>query len=197
VPDPSNPGQAISSAAGQAVAGLTEGEIWDMNKTFVKALNAAGIAHTDYFYGAGTHSWPYWQRDLVKFLAWLAPYIGHPLPAPTQFSFRTAHPTSSAWGWSFAVTRAVTEFLYLSRVRRGGFDALGSGSLTVTTPPMYTPGGTYAVDVNAARQLIQADSSGALRFIVDLGPSHQVQQYRFGRLATHGWKHTTVRIEAQ
>jgi len=195
VPDPSNPGQAISSAAGQTVAGLTEGEIWDMNKTFVRALNAAGIPHTDYFYGPGTHSWPYWQRDLTKFLAWLTPYIGYPEPAAHEFSFRTADLTSSAWGWGFLVTqRDVREFVYLSHVGSGGFEVLGSGTMTVTTPRLYTPGATYAVDVDAARQVIQADSSGALSFAVDMGPSHQVQQYRFGRLATLGWKRTTVRI---
>jgi hypothetical protein len=89
----------------------------------------------------------------------------------------------------------VREFVYLSRVGRGGFDALGSGSLAVTTPAQYRPGGDYAVDVNATRLVIQADSSGSLNFSVDLGPSHKVQQYRFGRLATLGWQRTTVRIE--
>ena len=58
--------------------------------------------------------------------------------------------------------------------------------MTVTTPRLYTPGAPYAVDVDATRQLIQADSSGALSFAVDMGPSHQVQQNRFGRLATRG-----------
>ena len=61
-----------------------------MTKSFVNALDAAGIAHTDYFYGDGTHSWPYWQRDLTNFLRWLTPYIGHPLPAPDTFGYRTA-----------------------------------------------------------------------------------------------------------
>lgn len=195
-PDPSNPSETISREAGQTVAGLTEAEVWQMNQNLVKALDAAGIPHTDFFYGNGTHSWPYWQRDLTKFLVWLAPYIGHPVAAPRSFSFRTARTAFSAWGWSFAVShRDVREFVYLSRVGSGGFDALGSGSLAVTTPAQYRPGGDYAVDVNATRLVIQADSSGSLNFGVDLGPSHEVQQYRFGRLATLGWQRTTVRIE--
>jgi S-formylglutathione hydrolase FrmB len=195
VPDPSNPGQAVSNAASVAAAGLTEGEIWDMNKAFVRALNGARIPHTDYFYGDGTHSWPYWQRDLQHFLVWLAPYIGHPTPQPEGFSFRAARTHFDAWGWSFSVSnRDVTEFVYLSDVGSGGFETLGSGSLAVTTAPLYKPGARYAVDVNDARQIIRAERSGRLSFTVDMGPSHDVQQYRFGRTATLGWRHTAVTI---
>lgn len=198
VPDPSNPGQVVGNAATVAVTGLTEGEIWEMNKSFVRALNAAGIPHTDYFYGDGTHSWPYFQRDLTDFLAWLAPYIGHPLGAPQSFSFRTAYMTFSAWGWHFAISgRDVREFVYLSHVGRRGFVAKGSGSLSVTTAPLYAPGAVSAVDVNAGRRIVTADPHGRLVFTVDMGPSHEVQQYRFGRLAALGWTKTFVRIEPQ
>jgi S-formylglutathione hydrolase FrmB len=190
--DPTNPGQEASNAGGIVAGALTEAEIWDMTKSFVKALDTAGIPHTDYFYGPGTHSWPYWQRDLTDFLAWLKPYIGRALPAPRAFSFRTAAGNFSAWDWSFQVTgREVTEFVYLSDVGRSGFDALGSGTLNVTTAPIYRPGKAYLV----GNQPVQADSSGRLHFKVDMGPSHEVQQYRFGGAATLGWQKTTVTIK--
>lgn len=195
VPDPSNPGQEISNAASVAAAAATEGEIWDMTRSFVKALNAAGIPHTDYFYGAGTHSWPYWQRDLTDFLTWLGPHIGHPMPAPRSFSFRTAGTNFTAWGWRFTVTdRDVAEFVYLSGVGRRGLTALGSGRLNVTTAPVYTPGVSYTVASSGAGQLITAGPDGRLSFTVDLGPSHQIQQYRFGREATLGWQRIGVTI---
>lgn len=195
IPDPANPGQEFSAAAGDAVGGSTEMEIWDMTKSFVKALNAVGIPHTDYFYGPGTHSWPYWQRDLVDFLKWLSPYIGHPVPAPRTFSYRTADTSFSAWGWNFTVSgRDVREFVYLSRVGRGGLIARGSGRLHVITPPLYAPEAQYAVDVNAARQVVQANAQGRLSFTADMGPSHEVQQVRFGPGASRGWQKTRVEI---
>lgn len=195
VPDPSQPGQVFSAAANDAVGGSTEFEIWQMTRSFVKALNGAGIPHTDYFYGPGTHSWPYWQRDLSDFLNWLSPYIGHPPPAPRSFAYRSADTSFSAWGWSFTVTgRDVREFVYLSDVGRGGFSVLGSGGLSVTTAPLYTPGARYAVDVDGSSQIVTASPQGQLRLTVDMGPSHEVQQYRFGSLATLGWRKTTVHI---
>jgi S-formylglutathione hydrolase FrmB len=193
-PGTGNPGQTLSNTAGVVADGLTEGEIWDMNKAFVRALDRAGVAHTDYFYGDGTHSWPYWQRDLEHFLAWLEPYIAHPAPAPREFDYRSGRPSFEAWGWSFTVTRAVREFVYLSDVGRGGLVALGSGTLRVTTAPLYAPGRAYAVIADGTRQLVSADAAGRLTFTVDLGPSHTVQQYRFGRDATLGWRRLLVTI---
>jgi len=58
--DPSNPG-----------AYFIEGGAYQMNLSFVRALNAAHIPHTDWFYGPGQHTWPYWQDDLH----WALPQI--------------------------------------------------------------------------------------------------------------------------
>jgi S-formylglutathione hydrolase FrmB len=193
-PGAGDPGQTLSNTAGAVADGLTEGEIWDMNKAFVRALDRSGIRHTDFFYGNGTHSWPYWQRDLQHFLSWLEPYIGHPPPGPRRFSYRSARSGFSAWGWSFAVARDVKEFVYLSGVGRGGLEALGSGTLSVTTAPLYAPGRAYAVDSGVVQKLVAADAAGRLGFTVDLGPNHEAQQYRFGRAATLGWRRTTVTI---
>ena len=54
-PGAGNQGQTLSNTGGVVADGLTEGEIWDMNKAFVHVLDRAGIPHTDYFYGDGTH----------------------------------------------------------------------------------------------------------------------------------------------
>ena len=194
-PDPSNVGGSLSSDGGTAAAAATEMEIWDMTKSFVKALNAAGIPHTDYFYGDGTHSWPYWQRDLTDFLEWLTPHIGHPLPAPRTFDYRTADTSFSAWGWQFHVTgRDVMEFVYLKNVGRRGLDALGSGTLAVTTAPLYAAGAEYEIQSAGGTRLVRADANGRLEFNVELGASHELQQYRFGRLATRGWTGSSVLI---
>lgn len=58
--DPSNPGSYF-----------IEGGAYQMNVSFLRALTVAGIPHTDRFYGAGQHTWPYWQDDLH----WALPQI--------------------------------------------------------------------------------------------------------------------------
>src|SRR6266516_1840778 len=51
--DPSNPG-------GYAI----EQFIWQMNLSFMRALDAAGVPYRRNLYGGGYHGWPYWQYAL-------------------------------------------------------------------------------------------------------------------------------------
>jgi S-formylglutathione hydrolase FrmB len=51
------------------LAYATEAVVGAMSRSFVRALDAAGVPHTDDFYGPGYHGWPYWQRALH----WLLP----------------------------------------------------------------------------------------------------------------------------
>ncbi|MDX6664040.1 MAG: hypothetical protein QOG68_246, partial [Solirubrobacteraceae bacterium] len=99
--------------AGAPYTDPTEYEVWGMNQELVKALDAAGIPHSDDFYGPGHHTWPYWIDDLKLFLKWLQPRIGAPVPAPGAFSYHTARTAFSAWDWSFHAVRDVTENTYL------------------------------------------------------------------------------------
>jgi S-formylglutathione hydrolase FrmB len=64
--DPSNPGGY----------GLENG-IFQMNLSMVRALDLAGVPHTDDFYAGGYHGWPYWQADLH----WALPQIASILQA--------------------------------------------------------------------------------------------------------------------
>jgi S-formylglutathione hydrolase FrmB len=51
--DPSNPGGYF-----------IEQFIWQMNLSFTRALDNAGVPYHADFYGGGYHGWPYWQMDL-------------------------------------------------------------------------------------------------------------------------------------
>lgn len=146
-----------------------ESVVGQMSERFVAALDASGIPHTVDLYGPGTHSWPYWERDLRAFVAWLRPRLGAPVRAPASFDYRSARPAFSAWGWSFRVQRDVKEFMVLTDVSKHGLSATGSGTLDVVTP-------------------------GGRRFKVDLGPSHTAQQSDFGPDATDGWETRRLRI---
>jgi S-formylglutathione hydrolase FrmB len=71
--DPSNPGGY-----------MIEQFIWQMNLSFTRALDDAGIPHRDWFYSGGYHGWPYWQMDLH----WALPGLFHAIrPTPGQVGF--------------------------------------------------------------------------------------------------------------
>lgn len=172
-----------------------EYEVWAMNQQFAATLDALGIPHTDEFYGPGTHTWPYWLRDLEHFLVWLEPHIGAPVAAPTAWSFRSARTSFSAWGWDFTVERDAREFVYLSGVSASGFTVVGSGMLGVLTAPLFAPGGGYTVAIDGAHPVpTVADAAGRLHIAVDLGPSHLLQQHDFAPDAAADWTHATVEI---
>ena len=173
----------------------TEYEVGKMNVELAKALDAAGIPHTDEFYGAGHHSWPYWMRDFDHFLAWLEPRIGAPVRAPAAFSYHTSRGDFGAWGWSFRAHRDVRENTYLRDVSSGGLGVVGSGSLDVVTAKLFEPRGLYLVRSGVGGPVrVRAGRQGRLRFHLDLGPSHAQQQTDFGAGATDGWTHLRVTI---
>lgn len=182
-------------------AGSVEAVIWQMNKAFVANLSSNDIPYTSYFYGPGTHSWPYWQRDLVHFLPLMEDAFAHPTATPPRvpFSYRTDQTTFTQWGWQFATDNPATEFTYLSDVDRTGLEAIGSGTLSVRTPALYRPHTAYVVTVQTTEnsvgsgaqlatggatadtttKTVESSAAGELSFGVDLGAPRDVQQMRF------------------
>jgi S-formylglutathione hydrolase FrmB len=171
----------LLTAAG---AGVVELNISEMNHGFVTALNAAHVAHTDFFYGPGTHSWPYWERDLTRFVPIMAQAWRHPDPAPRVFGDRSAATSFDAWGWKFTANRAVDEFTYLRNVSKTGLQVAGSGTLRVVTAADY-PGGSHW---KVAGRPATAGADGRLRFTVRM-PAHTSQQTSFppGSTIPSGW----------
>jgi diacylglycerol O-acyltransferase/trehalose O-mycolyltransferase len=133
-------------------------------------LAAAARAHVsvDAAFYHGSHYLPYWHREMRSFVAWLRVQLRRPVAAPRAFSVESAHDVFTAWGWRFAVRRRVPEFLYV-RVGGGRLVLTGSGRVVVTTP-------------------------AGVSVAVDLGPSHRVQQTRFGAGATRGWRTVSIAI---
>ncbi|GAA0397927.1 alpha/beta hydrolase family protein [Microbispora corallina] len=72
-----------------AGAALDRGEraILVRNRRFVAAARAAGVPVTTDFYGPGTHTWPYWERELDRALPTLA---GSWRPGPSANPMPTA-----------------------------------------------------------------------------------------------------------
>ena len=67
--DPADPG----------AYGLENG-VFQMNLSLVRALDRAGVAHSDHFYPGGYHGWPYWQADLHWALPLMVQALGPPRP---------------------------------------------------------------------------------------------------------------------
>ncbi len=162
------------------------------NKALLAGLRAVH-ASVDVRFFPGSHSLPYWQRDMREFVAWLRMEFRRPPSVLTRFSVLSAHRFFTAWGWSFSAIRRVREFVYLS-VDRNRLRATGSGALTVSTPSWYPA--RRLVTVRVGRRVVRrrADRHGVVTFRLDLGPSHTRQQTAFGRSAIRGWRTVTAVI---
>ena len=170
--------------AGQSateVTGVVESFIYAMNQGFASALASNGIPFTEYFYGAGTHSWGYWLRDLAHFLPQMSSVFSLSAIAASSgpFNFRTVDTAFETHGYHFSIQHVAEAFTYVRGVRPGGFTVVGTGTLTVETPPQYVPGAVYRVTTAAASVLLRADPEGKLAFTVGLGAPTMVQQADF------------------
>lgn len=61
---------------------ISEAFIKQMNLSFTRALDAAGVPYTTDFYKGGYHGWPYWQRELHWALPQILEIIGPAQPRP-------------------------------------------------------------------------------------------------------------------
>lgn len=158
-----------------------EGLIWRDNNDFQARLNALDIPAYFDDYGNGTHSWPYWARDLRWSIGRIMFDFAHPAPNPSQFTYTSAYNQYSVYGWHVHMHRRAREFSTLTGASSRGFDLSGSGSASVLTANSYRPGDRYRVvmsgDGTRGRTvLIRAGKSGRLAFAVLLGPSNPYQE---------------------
>ena len=156
---------------------VIEGGVEILTRLFHQRLEALGIPSSYDDYGAGTHSWPYWARDLRQSIGPVMADFRHPSPAPRAITFTAAEASYEAFGWRVTMHRAVEEFSTLKDASTTGFTLGGSGSATVVTPASYVPGRRYTVTVGSQAQRERADRHGSLTIQVPLGPSDTTQEY--------------------
>ena len=161
------------------------------NREFSAALQSArgpGDGVYEYRETEGGHAWRWWTLWLrERHLPFLLARLADPRPAdvPPQppsprpgFRYRSVTPQFSVWGYDVRVERDVREFLDLRDVRAGGLEIQGSGRVTLTTAPLYEPGRGYRISgAGGSDQHAVGDGEGRITFAVDLGPSHQHEQY--------------------
>ncbi|HVT21592.1 MAG TPA: alpha/beta hydrolase family protein [Mycobacteriales bacterium] len=136
---------------------------------FLTHVQEARIPYYVYDYGSGTHSWPYWARDLRRFIEPLMQTFAHPPAAPHKARYTTIDPAYSAWGWRVRIDRGpALEFSTLSNADRHGFTLRGSGVATVLTPALRSAH-RYHVVVGGRAQVVRSDQAGRLHMRVPLG----------------------------
>jgi S-formylglutathione hydrolase FrmB len=151
------------------------------NQDFQARIQSLGIAAYFDAYGNGTHSWPYWKRDLQWSIGAIMSDFAHPAPPPTPFTYTSADDSYSVYGFSVAMHRTAREFSTLENASKRGFALAGSGSGTLVTPAAYRPGARYRVtlsgdQVKAHSVTLRASRAGRLTIQVALGPPNPDQQ---------------------
>jgi diacylglycerol O-acyltransferase/trehalose O-mycolyltransferase len=157
----------------------TEAEVRQQSDAFHRALERASIAHT-YVRHVGTHNYFYWVPEMHEWAkTMMIDTFNHPSAPPAAFDYRSADPSFSVWGWSFHADPArAMEFLDVEQALDGSVTLIGSGTTTVETAPLFSPGQTVTVsdDAGEARDVV-ADGDGRITFSATLGTAHTTQQY--------------------
>ena len=158
-----------------------EAAVWEDNNAFQARLDSLGIRAFFDDYGPGTHSWPYWTRDLKWSIGRIMFDFAHPLPNPSSFTYTSADATYSVYGWRVAMRRKAREFSTLENASRREFSLAGSGSATVLTAPYYRAGARYDVTLFGDRTPVRTEALTAgrdrrLAIPVPLGPSNPYKQ---------------------
>ena len=79
------------------------------------AADRAHVPVTLVSYGPGSHSWPYWQRDLQWVIGPLMSVFAHPPAAPARKAYLSADDPWSQWGYTVSIARPAREFSTLER----------------------------------------------------------------------------------
>ena len=162
------------------VASLIEGGAYQSTQAFYDHLAAAGIPayYDNYVYG--THSWPYWARDLRQYVPMMMADFAHPV-LPRSVSYTSIDASWNQWGYELSFARAATqEFSSLTDGDPSGFSISGSGLATVATPPEYQPNSTVLVTIQGpggqATEKIPVGPTGRVTAAINLGSgAHQAR----------------------
>ena len=143
--------------------------VHDMSVSLHQRLEELGLEHVFDDYGAGTHSWPYWQRDLERELPRMMATFRDPPRRPRAFTYTTAEPRFAVYGWR--VTRPDGEYAFarLTDVSRRGFAYAGPDRAIVMTARVFKRHSWHTVAVDGVSSAVRAGRFGRLRIAADPG----------------------------
>ncbi|MFL5846132.1 MAG: alpha/beta hydrolase [Solirubrobacteraceae bacterium] len=112
-----------------------EGATWRSTHAFTERLDGIGLPYFLNDYGAGTHTWPYWSRDLRESTEPLMKSFADPAPRPAAVTYTSGMDRYAVYGWRVRIARQARDFTTLSHATCRGFELSGTGTATVRTPP--------------------------------------------------------------
>lgn len=129
---------------------------------FTQAAQHDGVAVTFTDYGPGTHSWPYWARDLTAYLPRLQQVFDQHRRPPRRVDYRATEGSWAEWGWRVRST-AGPGWTALENAGARRFTFTGR-SAEITTPGRYRPRRAYAVTWlrGSGPAVVRADRRGRL-----------------------------------
>jgi diacylglycerol O-acyltransferase / trehalose O-mycolyltransferase len=152
-----------------------EAGVEQLTKLFHARLQELGIPSYFDDYGPGTHSWPYWARDLRQSIGPVMYDFTNPLRPPVRVTYESAEPSYSVYGWRVRMHPDVEAFSALTRAWKHGFSLSGSASATVITPAAYARHRRYRVTITSpsgrTSRFQTAGRNRRLTVNVPLGPS--------------------------
>jgi S-formylglutathione hydrolase FrmB len=163
-----------------------EAGVYQLSTLFVGELRKRGIPIDFHYYGRGTHTWPYWARDLRDVMPALMRDFEQPAPPPATIDYESADDPYAQWGWTVDPERPAREFSALLRAGQRGFTLSGSGRAAVETPAFYRPGAAADVAITSAtsrtEKRMTVGDDGRLRMSVPLGPGNPSKQFTLGAM---------------
>ena len=151
MPGPLDPALGIGTAGASSI----EAGVHLMTTLFHQRLEKLGIPSITDGYGPGTHSWPYWARDLRESIGPVTGALTHPVAAPRTFDYTSADASFGQYGWRVTMHRAARGLSTLGEAGVGGFSLSGRGDASVTTATLFRRDAQYAITV--------ADAGGQTR----------------------------------
>jgi hypothetical protein len=131
------------SAATLPTATAIEVAAHESTTYFTQAAQQDGVPVTFTDYGPGTHSFPYWARDLRAYLPRLQQVFNDYRPQPRRIDFRATEDAWTQWGWRVRNTGAAG-WTGLQDAGARRFTFTGTTAV-VATPRRYAPRRAYAV----------------------------------------------------
>jgi S-formylglutathione hydrolase FrmB len=145
-------------------------------------LDQSRIPHGYFYYGAGTHTWPYWARDLREYMPLLMARFDAAPPPPRTVNYASYDDLYQAWGWRVALQRDARDLSQLRYATRNGFTLTGTGVAAVRTAPLFAPGERVRVRLRGyqvrSAAVAEADSAGRLLISVPLSDGPRARTTR-------------------
>lgn len=175
-----NPGIGENPLSADSVSCVVEKAVHDSSLSMDGKLEALRIPHLWKNYGAGCHTKQNFERQVLDTLSVFKAAFEKPAAAPSPFEYRSIEPEFDVWGWHVSTDpERALQFLQMNTVSSEGLTLMGSGTTTVTSPPIFGNASRVVLERALPKRAIP-DATGRIRFTVDLGPPDTRQQYTSG-----------------